>query len=427
MALINEWLLENPWIPWRLRQYAKNWLQSTGKDTLPSLFRLIYLNRLSTLARPITQGPFHHFFGYYDKTPWSSDEKMLLCHRVAFMDRAPGAEDKAEIGIIESHDRSWRKIAVTNAWNWQQGAMLRWYPTRPDTVLFNDKQNGLLVARFCQWETGEMNTLERPLYAISSDARIGYSINFARLQQKRPGYGYAGVSDPWADENAPRKDGIWRIDLLTGGAELIVSLAELANRNPRATFKNVPHWVNHIQVSPSGKNFLFLHRWGNATASSGFESRLYCASPDGECLNCLLDGGLISHYDWMDDESFIVWAEHPSFGKKFYLIHIGSRKIRVIGDGQLVQDGHCSFSPDRKFLITDTYANQYDLRALILFKLSDGKRVDLELLKSPKNIPAEIRCDFHPRWSPSGRYLCIDSLHEGTRQMYMLDIEKYLK
>jgi hypothetical protein len=129
----------------------------------------------------------------------------------------------------------------------------------------------------------------------------------------------------------------------------------------------------------------------------------------------------------MDDESFIVWAEHPSSGKKFYLIHIGSRKIRVVGDGQLVQDGHCSFSPDRKWLITDTYANQYDLRALILFKLLDEKRVDLELLKSPKNMPAEIRCDFHPRWSPSGSYLCIDSLHEGTRQMYIIDIEKYLK
>ena len=31
------------------------------------------------------------------------------------------------------------------------------------------------------------------------------------------------------------------------------------------------------------------------------------------------------------------------------------------------------------------------------------------------------RCDLHPRWRPDGRQLAFNSVHEGTRQIYVID------
>ena len=31
------------------------------------------------------------------------------------------------------------------------------------------------------------------------------------------------------------------------------------------------------------------------------------------------------------------------------------------------------------------------------------------------------RCDLHPRWRPDGRQLAFNSVHEGSRQIYVID------
>jgi len=38
----------------------------------------------------------------------------------------------------------------------------------------------------------------------------------------------------------------------------------------------------------------------------------------------------------------------------------------------------------------------------------------------PPNYKGEWRCDLHPRWSRDNRHICIDSTHDGTRQVYMV-------
>src|SRR5687767_5818530 len=78
---------------------------------------------------PVTQGPGHHFFGYYDKTCWDGSGRFVACLQTQFLDRPPAAHDEATVGTVDLHDGNrWRPIGRTRAWNWQQGAMLHWLP-----------------------------------------------------------------------------------------------------------------------------------------------------------------------------------------------------------------------------------------------------------------------------------------------------------
>ena len=102
--------------------------------------------------------------------------------------------------------------------------------------------------------------------------------------------------------------------------------------------------------------------------------------------------------------------------------------IHIIGEGILTEDGHCSYSPDRQWVLNDTYPDSYDMRTLLLFKPDNEKRINLARLYSPKKKWwGEIRCDLHPRWNRDGTQICIDSVHSGERQLYISDIQDFLK
>ena len=45
----------------------------------------------------------------------------------------------------------------------------------------------------------------------------------------------------------------------------------------------------------------------------------------------------------------------------------------------------------------------------------------------PKDYTDTVRCDLHPRVSPDGRFVCIDSAHgPDGRQMYIFDISRII-
>ena len=59
-----------------------------------------------------------------------------------------------------------------------------------------------------------------------------------------------------------------------------------------------------------------------------------------------------------------------------------------------------------------------------LYHVATGKRARwLGHFHSPPEYTGEWRCDTHPRFSPDGRMVIIDSPHGGNgRQMYLIDI-----
>lgn len=420
-------LSTGPLLPWRVRHGFEQWLETACRTRRPAAYRWLHFGRSADPVRALTKGPAHHFFGYYDKTPWNASGSLVLAHEAAFGDRAPGAQDAVAVGVVRPGSAGrFEPLARSLAWNWQQGTMLQWHPADPERLfVHNDRRDGRLVAVVRDVDGREQALLERPVCALAPDGHHAWSLNFARLQTHRPGYGHAGVADPWAAERAPDADGLHLLDLHTGRSRLVVSLGELARRDPTPAMAAGVHYVNHVQVSPGGTRVAFFHVW--TTGAGRWEVRLYTAATDGSDLRCVLDTGRISHYDWRDERHLLVWARLPGGGERFVLCDgLGLLPLQVFGEGRLTEDGHCSYSPDRRWLLDDTYPDRHDMRTLMLVRCADGRRIDLARLHSPKaRWWGELRCDLHPRWSRDGRQVCIDSVHEGTRQMYVLDVTRW--
>mgnify|MGYP002352942593 FL=1 len=98
----------------------------------------------------------------------------------------------------------------------------------------------------------------------------------------------------------------------------------------------------------------------------------------------------------------------------------GSRK--TVDHPRLDSDGHCTVSPDRKWLLTDTYPDRNRRVSLLLYNWEKGEVIEVGEFESPPELEDAVRCDLHPRWSPDGMRICIDSAHTGERQMYVLDV-----
>jgi len=422
---LKRFVIEQKCIPWSISHRLELLMERKLYFSSPFLYHLLRYGRLRSICSPLTSAPGHHFFGYYEKTPWSESGNLVLTHQAAFNDRPPTADDRVKIGYIDtSKPAVFNELAESKAWNWQQGCMLQWDPKFPnERIYYNDRRNSVFTAVRHSIKDGEDAVFDRPVYAISPNGDVAFSLNFSRLQTWRPGYGYPGVPDPVATIGHPDDDGIFTIDLNTGRSELIVSLDQLANTDALPGMRDTTHWINHIQVSPNGSRIAFFHIWQDSEHE--WKVRFYSCRTDGSDLKCILDTGDVSHYDWQDERHILVWAKAPNGpGTHFLLCDIESGSCEIFAGERLKEDGHCSYSPDRRWILNDTYPDQHDMRTLMLVRRSDTKVIELERFYSPKDKWwGEIRCDLHPRWNRDGTQVCVDSVHSGSRQMYLIDLE----
>ncbi|HEY1082185.1 MAG TPA: hypothetical protein VGE29_07985, partial [Prosthecobacter sp.] len=283
-------------------------------------------------VRQITQGPKYHWFAYYDKEQFSPDNRYVLGNEVDFEHRSPTAEDVIKVGMVDLQDGDkWIELGESHAWNWQQGCMLQWVPGTESTVMWNDRVDGQFVCHLLDVKSGKKRTLPHPVYNLSPDGKWGIAPDFRRLNDTRPGYGYAGVPDPNKEVLVPEDAGIWKINMETGEQKLIISFAQAVAVPYEPGFSpNAKHWFNHLLFSPDGSRFIFLHRW-RGDGDKTFNTRLFTAKADGTDLYVLDPHGKTSHFVWRDPEHVFAWAFHPSHGEKFYLYKDKTREVSVVG------------------------------------------------------------------------------------------------
>ena len=370
------------------------------------------------LIHKFTAGEGQVFFGYYDKTPFSHDNKYILAMLAPLNTRSPHPEDQLMVGYFEITTGLFHPIDQTSTWCWQQGCRLQWLPEN-ELIIFNKIVNsayGSIVWNITSEEV--VREYETPVYDIENRGLWALSLNFSRLHRLRPGYGYVCFPDRTAGALSPIDDGVWRLNLLTGKTECILNLDSLARLEPWPSMEKAEHYVNHLAFNPSGDRFMFLHLWVHKGQRY---SRLITSDLNGRNLHLLTNKGKVSHYTWKSDRELLVTI-YDKKGVLYWLLNDSSGHRIITGEGLLDRDGHPSYSPDGRLLLTDTYPDKYAEQLLLLYT-PQGELVELGRFFSPPRFRGEVKCDLHPRWDRTGRYICFDSAHEGSRALYMIDLE----
>lgn len=405
----------------------------------------------------------HHFFGYYNKTPWDRSDRLVLANRFHSVDARLTPDLTLDVGYFDTQaNDAYRKLGETTAWNWQMGCQLQWLGgSDMSRMIYNVRSTAPTghypgyAAIIRDLERDAVRHLDDPVYSVAPDGRFALSVDYDRLYVTHETIGYAQMG-AWMPDLArcPATDGIRAIDIATGESRLIISYADLAAFHHRPSMDRAIHWVSHIEVNPASSRFVFLHRWTERVEDETcFLHRLITADPEGGDMRLLessdhplpqlatdfdpasvgtfdyeKDRWQISHPLWQNDDHVIVWGPHGD-GTRYHLYHDAEDgDVTVIGRGVLTENGHMSFSPrDPRWMLTDTYPDDrtnirtlmiYDLEERVLYEIGEFYTSDLRKVS---------RCDLHPRWNHAGDQVCIDSVHEGERQMYLVDVSTITK
>ena len=392
-------------------------------------------------CRAITRGDKNHWFGYYDKREFDPSNNLVLANQVGFEGRSPTGNDQIKVGYVDTAPNAgdrWHEIGKSNAWGWQQGCMLQWVGNDGKRVLWNDREGDKFVCRIYSLSDKQIRTIDKPIYTISFDGKTALSVDFRRIDNLRPGYGYDGLADPNVSNRAPDDSGIWRVDLETGKSNLILSLADVAeiawpdgDKHSKAW-----HYFNHLLINPSGTRFIVLHRYRpefnpkTLQFKGGFVTRMITADMDGKNRFVLDPSGFTSHFIWKDDDEVTMWTKPKGKKSGFYRFVDQTDKVFDVGHDKMPTNGHNTYlpAPYGDWILNDTYPDRKTSRQTVfLYHVSSGKRVDLGHFPSPKAYRGEWRCDTHPRSSNDGHFVTVDSPHDGGRQVYLLDISEIVR
>jgi hypothetical protein len=363
-----------------------------------------------------------YFFGFHDKCPWSADGTMLLAHRIPDIPlRMPEPEDRAGIGYFAGDDfAKFHPLASTRAWNWQKGAMLQWVGSSSD-IIFNDYDGKKNVAKRITTEGETVATIPRPVAAVNPDGTTALSYGFERVRRGAPAYGYANGVDPEEHITIAKDDGLYAIDLDSLKISRLFSIMDVSKIEPEPSMKKAYHYFSHCLFAPAGERFVFFHRW---VLPKGLQlTRMISADMKGKELFVFPSSGMISHICWRDDEHILAYGRTKRYGDKYHLFRDRTGHFSIIGNGQLTSDGHPQYSPDRRWILTDTYPDRLRRQSLLMYDTGSNRCHSILRQRIPLRYRYDIRCDFHPRWNREGGSICFDAPNGGTRSLCTIALD----
>ncbi len=378
-----------------------------------------------SIPAALSTGPKHHFFGYYGINPWNRSMQYHLALETDFHEHRPSLNDIASVGLVDRKTNTFTKYAETSAFNLQQGSMMHWIDVGfGEEFTFNDWENEKLVSRAVHLETGDLRTIEGAIAAASPIEPLAIGLNFARMAHCRAVVGYANDSVALNLDPTPNDDGLFLLNLQSGESRLVISIAEVCARSNDKQCASKRTWFNHVLFNTDGSRVLFFCRYKD---DEGMHTSLWTVNPDGTNLECQIPfGNRISHFAWRDPRRILISSD--CFGEMQFLEFTDrQRDFASFGAGQLPRDGHACYSPDSNWLVCDTYPQGSErLAALMLYNVNHKRIIYIGRYYSEKRFTGDVRCDLHPRWSSDGRFITFDSVHEGTRQIYLVDVTKFV-
>ena len=211
------------------------------------------------------------------------------------------------------------------------------------------------------------------------------------------------------------------LDLNTSQVQEIISLDEIKSISFTEDMKQALHYFNHIMIAPDGKKFVFLHRY--LRTDNKRIDRLFVADSDGQNLKLLSRSHMVSHYCWSDNNTLVCYMDDPLSGNAYYLINTNTQKISLIGDNSISQfgDGHPNFGKSK--MTFDSYPDVSRMKKLMLYDFRRGNYEILGEFYESLKYYGPTRCDLHPRIVDDGNKVFFDSVHEGRRCLYLMEVK----
>ena len=381
---------------------------------------------IASEALAITSGPKEHLFAaYYGINSWSADQRYVTVLETSIKYRLPTEKDPATLGLVDLETNEFIPLAETRAWNFQQGCMAHWLGTFPNSrIIYNDMVDGKYVSIIMDVHTKRrIKTIPYPVSAVSPNGKEAISINFSRLRITRTAYGYGGDGqDARESVQFPKDDGLFLVDLETGKGKLLVSMHDVKEQVPDVPEEGIEYF-NHTLFSREGGKIFWLAR-----AVPHRNTTAFTVNRDGTNLRrCFPDGWGGSHFDWFTEDDLMITAKYKAKAYGHILFTVGRDNYQRLGNGLLDYDGHGTFSPDGKWMVTDTYpSNTLYEQKLYLMNMKTEAVLPLGRYIHPpvfRENGKDAQCDLHPRWSPKGDMIGFNSVTTGERQTYIIKLK----
>ncbi|MCP4646068.1 MAG: hypothetical protein GY851_36830 [bacterium] len=395
---------------------------------------------------PNRPGCIHRFF---DTSPISPSGRYLAVFQMPFEDRRPEPGDAGNVCIVDLETGEVRVVAETCGWEPQMGANVNWGGSDHE-LFFNDVDT--TTWQPFAWKldplTGDRQRMDGTVYHASPDGRWLISSNMTTMRKTQPGYGVCIPDDAARRNVGPADDdGFYLTDTDTGETKLLVSLHELLSKaDPPVRIENPDIqeiYGFHSKFNPQGDRLMLSIRW--FPAKDGPQWDLFGTDHlavrfawvtmklDGSEMHCA-----VGPEEWEKGGHHAAWFPD---GKRISMnLAIDRECMRFVqvnadgsGLGKILDDvegsGHPTIHPDGRHLLTDTYTSEVvafgdGTIPLRWVNLGNGTEETIVRINTQTLCgDVALRVDPHPAWDRTWRYVTFNAFVDGTRRVYMADME----
>lgn len=431
-----------------------------------------------------TTGPKHHLFGFHDLVAFNKTGEKLLAIEADFINRPPLAGERFSVGYALWEEQRFIKLGETTALNYPQGARQQWLSNHefivnnlvvnqwgadiydvelgkkvssisyPAHCVTNDGKFafGINYARLFRLGGYGYNGLDDKTKNEAIPEKDGIYVTDINRNQTKLLVSIADVAKVNPDSSpqngfhhyvthlclSPDNQRIaflHRFFLADGGIRTRLMTIGVDGQDCRCLasgFLSHFHWKDNHTI--------FI--WGKESGNI-----------DNLRSNPLLSNQYIQPILSIAKKVIRSFTPNTIAGNKHFLMvqDASPKQVTPFAIGVIDEDGHPMCSPtDRDIMICDTYPNQETReRTLFFYNFKDNSKdvignffmgdskVDTSLEKEYlRDIDSKIRsmvssellsftrsglhCDLHPRWDSQGKMVAFDSIHEGTRQIYIV-------
>lgn len=433
-----------------------------------------------------TDGPKHHLFGFHDLVAINASGDKLLSLEVETFNRPPLPGEKIGVGYVDLGTRRFVQTGQTNAFNYPQGARQQWIDDSL-FIVNNQTGDHWGADIYDTAACKRVGSVDGTCHCLSKDKKLAFGINYARLHRLGGyGYigladPHAAEETPKEDGIYVTDIAANSTRLLVSIDDVSRCQPETSAHT------GFHHYVTHLVLSPNGKRIAFLHRFclpdgglrtrlmtvGTDGADmhclgAGFlshfdwrdDNHIFIWGRAGSAVDAVRSNPIFSNpivkpmLSVAKSVARRVLKRSKGMTMSFLMFTDSMPStVAPFAQGVINSDGHPMCSPtDRDLCICDNYPDENRERTLFTYRFSTGERHDIGRFRMSDEQPdntlvdkytegidktilkmfspdllsftrSGLHCDLHPRWNADGTVAVFDSIHEGTRQIYLCRVK----